>query len=63
MYYLKMIFCIFVIFCSLYLEFKQKGHKKQTTMLRKLIYWVVWSGIIVGNILLISNYIMRLFII
>lgn len=63
MYYLKMILCVLVIFCALYLEFILKGHKKQTTMPRKLFYWVVWSGIIVGNILLISRYVMRLFII
>lgn len=61
MYYLKIIICICVISYALYLEFKQKEHTKQTTILRKLIYWIVWSVIIIGNILLILHYIMQLF--
>ena len=57
-YVFKIMLELFVLIWALKIEFKDKGHQKQTTKIRKFVYWSVWSLVVSGNIYLIAQKIM-----
>lgn len=58
-YVFKILIRAFLLILMLKIEFRDKGHQMQTTRIRKCVYWLVWSFVIIGNIYLLVRDIMH----